>query len=193
MAASAGCSAPPQWYAGVRREPRDDPVLECTGRERWRAQPIIFTDGAFLPPVFERRRYFGPEWAKNEGRDINYGAAHHLQLRRLDFARRRFRSIARDQRNFTSLFLDTTPEGEADREVVADQNRRFPRPPRGELRLTRGIRRGRPPPPGPPDDSPAASGPALWRRDSASTSARPHRRPDRRARAGLHARAADDG
>jgi iron complex outermembrane receptor protein len=100
------------------------------------AQPIIFTDGAFLPPRFERRRYFGPEWAENEGRDVNYGLLTTFSSGDWTLRGGAFRSIARDERNFTPLFLNTTPEGEADRAVIADQERRFAST-SGELRLTR--------------------------------------------------------
>ena len=101
------------------------------------AQPIIFTGGAYLPPPIERRRYFGPEWAQNEGQDFNYGLLATLGLGN-DWTLRggAFRSIAHDGRNFTPLFLNTTPEGEADLRVVAEQERRFAST-SGELRLTR--------------------------------------------------------
>src|SRR5688500_10219706 len=100
------------------------------------AQPIIFTGGAYLPPRIERRRYFGPEWAQNEGQDINYGLLTTFSSGDWTLRGGAFRSIAHDERNFTALFLNTTPEGEADRVVIADQARRFAST-SGELRLTR--------------------------------------------------------
>jgi iron complex outermembrane receptor protein len=105
------------------------------------AQPIIFTDGAYLPPQIERRRYFGPEWARNEGRDINYGLLTTFSSGDWTLRGGAFRSIASDERNFTPLFLNTTPEGEADRAVIADQTRRFAST-SGELRLTRELIEG---------------------------------------------------
>lgn len=100
------------------------------------AQPIIFTAGAYLPPQIERRRYFGPQWAQNSGDDFNLGVL--ATARSGDWTLRggAFRSIAHDHRNFTPLFLDTTPDGMADREVVFEQKRRFAST-SGELRLTR--------------------------------------------------------
>jgi iron complex outermembrane recepter protein len=100
------------------------------------AQPIIFTAGAYLPPRIERRRYFGPEWARNEGQDFNYGLL--ATWRSGDWTLRggAFRSIAHDYRNFTPLFLNTTPEGVADRDVIAETARRFAST-SGELRLSR--------------------------------------------------------
>lgn len=105
------------------------------------AQPIIFTGGPYLPPRFQRRRYFGPEWARNAGQDTNYGLL--TTFRSGDWTLRggAFRSSARDDRNFTPLFLNTTLEGEADRVVIADQARRFAST-SGELRLTRQAMEG---------------------------------------------------
>lgn len=105
------------------------------------AQPIIFTDGAYLPPEIERRRYFGPEWAQNEGRDVNYGLLTTFGFGDWTLRGGAFRGIAHDYRNFTPLFLNTTPDGEADRVVVANQARRFAST-SGELRLTRQVVEG---------------------------------------------------
>ncbi|MDQ3482517.1 MAG: TonB-dependent receptor, partial [Pseudomonadota bacterium] len=105
------------------------------------APPIIFTGGEYLPPEIERRRYFGPEWAQNEGRDFNYGLLTTFSLGDWTLRSGLFRSIAHDDRNFTTLFLNTTPDGEADRAVIADQARRFAST-SGELRLTRQLVEG---------------------------------------------------
>ena len=105
------------------------------------AQPIIFTGGDFLPPEIERRRYFGPDWAENEGRDFNHGLLSAIGFGDWTLRSGLFRSIAHDMRNFTPLFLDSTPEGEADRMVVADRERRFAST-SGELRVTRQIVEG---------------------------------------------------
>ena len=105
------------------------------------AQPIILSGGEYLPPEIERRRYFGPEWAQNEGRDFNYGVLGTLGLGDWTLRSGLFRSIAHDDRNFTPLFLNTTPEGEANRVVVADRERRFAST-SGELRLTRQLIEG---------------------------------------------------
>lgn len=105
------------------------------------AQPIIFTGGAYLPPRIERRRYFGPEWAQNEGQDVNYGLLATFRFGDWTLRGGAFRSIADDYYNFTPLFLNTTPEGEADRDVVAEVGRRFAST-SGELRLTRQLIEG---------------------------------------------------
>jgi iron complex outermembrane receptor protein len=113
-------------------------MQEENGQE---AQPIIFTAGAYLPPRIERRRYFGPEWAQNEGRDVNYGLLATIGFGDWTLRGGAFRAIARDFRNFTPLFLNTTPDGEADRVVVFNQARRFAST-SGELRLTRQVVEG---------------------------------------------------
>ncbi|MFN3387739.1 MAG: TonB-dependent receptor domain-containing protein [Allosphingosinicella sp.] len=105
------------------------------------AQPIIFTDGAYLPPEIERRRYFGPDWAKNEGRDVNYGLLATFGFGDWTLRGGAFRAVALDFRNYTPLFLNATPDGEADRVVVADRERRFAST-SGELRLTRQLAEG---------------------------------------------------
>ena len=109
-----------------------------TGKE---APPLIFTSGAYLPPQIERRRYFGPEWAQNAGQDFNYGLLATVGLGGWMLRGGAFRSIARDERNFIPLFLNTTPEGETDRVVFEDRDRRFAST-SGELRLTRQLIEG---------------------------------------------------
>ena len=105
------------------------------------AQPVIFTAGDYLPPRIERRRYFGPDWSENEGRDVNYGVLATLGLGDWTLRGGAFRSIAHDFRNFSVFFLNATPGGEADRVVVSDQARRFAST-SGELRLTRQLIEG---------------------------------------------------
>jgi iron complex outermembrane receptor protein len=105
------------------------------------AQPIIYTDGAYLPPEIERRRYFGPEWAQNEGRDVIYGLLTTVGFGDWTLRGGAFRAIAHDYRNFTPLFLNTTPDGEADLVVVSNPSRRFAAN-SGELRLTRQVTEG---------------------------------------------------
>ena len=105
------------------------------------AQPVIFTGGAYLPPRIERRRYFGPEWAQNEGQDFNYGLLATIGLGDLTLRGGAFRAIAHDYRNFSVFFLNATPQGEAHRSVVADRDRRFAST-SGELRLTRQMIEG---------------------------------------------------
>ncbi|MBA2466238.1 MAG: TonB-dependent receptor [Sphingomonas sp.] len=150
IAGGVGVNKEELYHGGERR------VLSAAVAARWRpidnveiipfwsmqdesggeAQPIVFTAGAYLPPRIERRRYFGPEWAQNDGQDFNYGLLTTVSLGDWTLRGGAFRSIAHDERNFTPLFLNTTPTGEADRVVIAEQERRFAST-SGELRLTR--------------------------------------------------------
>jgi iron complex outermembrane receptor protein len=155
VAAGVGVNGDELYYGGDRR------VVTAAVVARWRpaetlevvpfwsaqdsrggeAQPIIFTGGAYLPPRIERRRYFGPAWAQNEAQGYNYGLL--ASLRAGDWTLRAggFRSIADSPRTFSPLFLDTSPDGEADRVVIAEQARRSAST-SGELRLTRELVEG---------------------------------------------------
>lgn len=155
IAAGVGVNRQELYYGGDQRlltaavvarwRPRADieiiPFWGLQEEDGQEAQPIVFTDGAYLPPEIERRRYFGPEWAQNEGRDVNYGLLATFGFDDWTLRGGAFRAIAQDFRNFTPLFLNTTPDGEADRVVVADQARRFAST-SGELRLTRQVAEG---------------------------------------------------
>lgn len=128
-----------------RWRPRNDieviPFWSMQQERGQEAQPIIFTAGPYLPPRIERRRYFGPEWAQNSGNDYNWGLLGTFGFGDWTLRSGGFRSIAHDQRNFTPVFLDTTPDGVADREVIFEQRRRFAST-SGELRLTRQMIEG---------------------------------------------------
>jgi iron complex outermembrane receptor protein len=105
------------------------------------AQPIIFTAGAYLPPEFERQRYFGPEWAENDFQGFNYGLISTFGLGDWTLRGGAFRSEAHNLRNFSPLFLNTSPNGEADRVVIYEEGRRSAST-SGELRLTRQLIEG---------------------------------------------------
>ena len=90
----------------------------------------------------ERRRYFGPEWAQNEGQDFNYGLLTTFGFGDWTLRGGAFRSIAHDYQQLHARCSSTRrPEGEADREVIAEQARRFAST-SGELRLTRQLIEG---------------------------------------------------
>lgn len=155
IAAGVGAQSEESYTGGDRR------VLNAAAVLRWRpaenleiipfwsmqnesggeAQPIIFTGGAYLPPRFERRRYFGADWAEQEGQDFNYGLLTTFGSGDWTLRGGAFRSIAHDEINFNVLFLNTSPESEADRVVIAEQARRFAST-SGELRLTRQLIEG---------------------------------------------------
>jgi iron complex outermembrane receptor protein len=150
LAAGIGINREEQYYGGHKR------VLTAAGVARWRpaerveiipfwslqdtsgdeGQPIVFTAGAYLPPRIERRRYFGPQWAQNESRGYNYGLLSTVGFGDWTLRGGAFRSVSQNLRNFNVLFLNASPEGEADREVIHEQGRRSAST-SGELRLTR--------------------------------------------------------
>jgi iron complex outermembrane recepter protein len=155
IAAGIGVNAEEQYYGGRKR------VLTAAAVARWRpaekveitpfwsvqdtsgdeGQPIIFTAGAYLPPRIERRRYFGPEWAENESRGFNYGLLSTFGFGDWTLRGGAFRSVSHQRRNFNVLFLNTSPDGEADREVIHEEGRRSAST-SGELRLTRQVTEG---------------------------------------------------
>jgi iron complex outermembrane receptor protein len=150
VAAGVGVNGEKQYYGGQRR------LLTAAAVARWRpletleiipfwsmldnegdeGQPIIFTAGAYLPPRFERGRYFGPEWAENESRAFNYGLLSTLGLGDWTLRGGAFRSVADNRRNFNVLFLAASPHGEANRAVIQEEGARSAST-SGELRLTR--------------------------------------------------------
>jgi iron complex outermembrane receptor protein len=155
VAGGVGINREEQSYGGRKR------VVTAAGVARWRpvedievvpfwsmqdtsgdeGQPIIFTAGAFLPPEIERRRYFGPDWAQNLSQGFNYGLLSTLRSGDWTLRGGAFRSVARQRRNFNVLFLNTSPDGEADRQVIQEEGRRIAST-SGELRLTRQLLEG---------------------------------------------------
>ncbi len=155
LAGGIGVNKEAQYYGGERR------LLNAAAIARWRpaenvelipfwsmqdtssdeGQPIIFTAGAYLPPKIERRRYFGPEWAQNEAQGFNYGLLSTLGFGDWTLRGGAFRSVSHQLRNFNVFFLNTSPNGEADREVVYEEGRRTAST-SGELRLTRQLVEG---------------------------------------------------
>ncbi|HEX8572376.1 MAG TPA: TonB-dependent receptor [Allosphingosinicella sp.] len=113
-------------------------MQDSRGRQ---AQPIIFTAGAYLPPRFDRRRYFGPDWAENEMQGSNYGLLGTFTSGDWTLRTGAFRSVQETMRNFTPFFLNTSPDGEADRVVTYEEGRRSASA-SGELRLTRQLADG---------------------------------------------------
>ncbi len=152
VAAGVGVNAEEIYHGGERR------LVTAAAAARWRpadnveiipfwsmqdsrgrqAQPIIFTGGAYLPPRFERRRYFGPDWARNEMQGFNYGLLTTLGFGDWTLRGGAFRSVAENLRSFNPLFLNTSPDGEADRVVIYEEGRRSAST-SGELRLTRQL------------------------------------------------------
>ena len=117
------------------------PFLSYTSVTGTEAQPIYFTQGSFLPPRIEQRRYFGPEWAQSESRGLNYGLLSKVERGGWILRGGVFRSVVDLDRSFTELALNTSASGIADRFIAAEGNRRFGST-SGELRATRVLTEG---------------------------------------------------
>lgn len=126
--------------ATLRWRPGEDvevlPFYSRTVNRDTEAQPLIFMGGAFLPPKFERGEFFGQQWADNEGVGQNYGAVANAALGGAwTLKAGLFRSEFEQPHGYADLFLDTTPDGAADRFIVADVDSRFAST-SGEARLS---------------------------------------------------------
>lgn len=123
-----------RWRASENLEVIPFWMLQDTRDEE--AQPIIYTAGAYLPARMERRRYFGPDWARNESQGFNYGLI--TTWRSGDWTVRAggFRSVAEGLKNYSPLFLNATLDGRADRDVIVEHDRKFAST-SGEVRVTR--------------------------------------------------------
>ena len=111
------------------------PFYSRTTIEDSEAQPLIFVDGPYLPPQIERAHFFGQTWADNDSVGENYGAVANVGFGQ-DWTINAglFRSQFQADASFADLFLDTTPDGLANRVMVADRNQKFGST-SGELRV----------------------------------------------------------
>lgn len=101
------------------------------------AGPIFIASGNGLPPPVRRRRFLGPEWATYRGSAINYGALAVLRPASGWTVRAGlFRSLFDDQQSFSHLLTDITPDGSANRLIIADPPIKIAST-SGEMRLTR--------------------------------------------------------
>jgi len=104
--------------------------------------PIYIPAGAYLPPRIPRRRYFGPGWNTYN----TVGSGQGLLVTASPFADWTvrgglFRSLYDDRSNFAQLFTDLTPDGRANRIIIADPRSRFVSV-SGELRVSRALTEG---------------------------------------------------
>lgn len=106
------------------------------------AGPIYVPAGAYLPPKVERRRYDGPRWADYnsiaglQGLLVSIAPAEHWGVRA-----GLFRSLYDDRSTFANLLTGVTPDGAANRTIIADPQSRFVSV-SGELRVTRSFTEG---------------------------------------------------
>lgn len=101
------------------------------------AGPIFIPAGNGLPPPVKRRRFLGPEWATYRGSAFNYGAFATIRpATGWTLKAGLFRSAFDDQQSFSHLLTDITPNGAANRLIIADPPIKIAST-SGELRLTR--------------------------------------------------------
>ncbi|MBY8821174.1 TonB-dependent receptor domain-containing protein [Sphingomonas colocasiae] len=130
-------------YANIAVMPRWTPSdrfeLIVFGSTSWswagETQPAIYVAGDYLPPRIKRDRFYGQSWADNRNVGANFGALARLDLGRTTVRFGAFRSLFSIDRNYADLFLDTLPDGTANRVMVQERDTRFASM-SGELRLT---------------------------------------------------------
>jgi iron complex outermembrane receptor protein len=129
----------------ARWQPSNDvEVMPFFGRTKVMSeetQPLFFTAGDHLPPRIPRKRMLGQDWAENKGDLTNAGVLGSAKIGDWSVRGGVFRSIFDLDRSFTTLFLDTRPDGQATEAVIADPRRRFAST-SGELRLSKSIVQG---------------------------------------------------
>lgn len=115
-------------------------VVPFWSRARWSnmlESPVISVAGSYLPPEFERDRFFGQRWAEVSAIEDNFGVLGSLDLPRqwrLRFGLFRSRSISKH--GHAGVLVDVRPDGGGESIMFAD-----PRQTReswsGEVRLTK--------------------------------------------------------
>ncbi|WP_082448428.1 MULTISPECIES: TonB-dependent receptor [unclassified Sphingomonas] len=106
------------------------------------AGPTYIPAGPYLPPPIPRRRYDGPAWSDYNSVGGLQGVLATLSPWR-DWRIRAglFRSLYNDRSTFAHLLTDLTPDGRADRLLIADPRSRFVSL-SGELRVSRALAEG---------------------------------------------------
>lgn len=134
-----GAALIPRWRPDERIE--IIPFVHWYGASGGEAQPIYFTAGSFLPPEIERRRYFGPQWARGELEALNAGLIGTFRTGGWTLRSGLFRSALTLDRSYAEIALNTTREGIADRFIAAEGDRRNASW-SGELRASRAVAEG---------------------------------------------------
>ena len=106
------------------------------------AGPLYIPAGPYLPPRIQLRRFDGPRWADYDsvaglqGLLASVAPANNWLVRA-----GLFRSLYDDRSTFANLLTDVTPDGSANRTIIADPRSRFVSL-SGELRVTRSLAEG---------------------------------------------------
>jgi len=101
-------------------------------------QPIMLTVGSALPPKIERERYFGQQWAQNEGQLTTSGLLGEGRFGAWTTRLGVFESVYAPDAEYADIFTDIQPDGQANETVVAFQDSRFASR-SGELRVSRAF------------------------------------------------------
>lgn len=89
-------------------------------------QPLIFTNGAFLPPRIPRNQFFGQKWADFASHFRAYGVVAKANVAGFDVGLGVFRSTVDTSQDHFDLLFDTDQNGVVgDRVVVADKDNFF--------------------------------------------------------------------
>jgi iron complex outermembrane receptor protein len=118
------------------------PFWSATWGKDEEAPPIVATAGAFAPPRFARRHYFGQSWTAKNSTSLNHGAIAKARIGEdWSVTAGAFRSVLRYERNFANRFLGTTQDGSTREQVIADPEQRYAST-SGELRVSRSVTEG---------------------------------------------------
>lgn len=106
------------------------------------SQPLIFTNGEFLPPRIKRNKFFGQKWADFEAKLSTFGVVSKGSAAGFDFALGVFRStLAADKDHIDLLFGVDATGAAGDRLVIADAGNFFGST-SGEFNVSRSLIEG---------------------------------------------------
>ncbi len=129
----ANVGATPEWIVTDRLSIRG--LFDWTESRSAKTLPVVFTAGDFLPPRVSRS-YHGQDWALGENLAENLGAIVTATLSgHWTFAAGVFRSVSDSPVSFSDLYVDTSPQGLADHQLVGYPDQRAAST-SGEARLT---------------------------------------------------------
>ncbi len=105
-------------------------------------QPLIFTNGKFLPPRIRRDKFLGQKWADFAGDNYNYGLVAKADPFGLDVRLGVFRSSNNAAEDHFDLLFDTDQSGHVgDRVAIVDRDNKYAST-SGELRVSKSIKDG---------------------------------------------------
>lgn len=106
------------------------------------AQPLIFTNGAFLPKRFKRNEFYGQEWADFGAEQVNYGVVARADPAGFDVRLGVFRSISNVDKSAADILFNTSADGLVGRRIVVIERGASAASTSGELRISRHFDEG---------------------------------------------------